>query len=200
MSTLSTWIDQYFSVVLKMSYFYNVCFLFLLDHYSFDPSLLASLASWVSFVCLAFSFSSSPVSPTSDSFVCEINKLFNFFKELFNTAGIFRLSMLFFRSPAIVFTICRIASVTNPSVSSCGCSELTVSTRVWNINRNLCTSCSLISISSSISLILSSIFWFSNLIFFLSWFSESSYLNSELESSLMVSSIDLLALIALVLE
>ena len=40
----------------------------------------------------------------------------------------------------------------------------------------------------------------SNLIFFLSWFSESSYLNWELEFSLMVSFIDLLVIIALVLE
>ena len=37
--------------------------------------------------------------------------------------------MLFLKSPAIVLTICRIASATNPSVSFCGCSELTVSTR-----------------------------------------------------------------------
>ena len=131
-------------------------------------------------VSWAFSSSASPILPSSESFVCGINKLLNFFKVLFNTPGIFRLSMLFLRSPAIVFTICRTVSVTNPSVYSCGCSELTVSTRVWNINWNLCTSCSLISISPSISLILSSIFWFSNLIFFLSWFSESSYLNSNL--------------------
>ena len=52
------------------------------------------------------------------SFLCGINKLFNFFKALFTTAGIFRLSMLLFKSPAIILTICRIVSVTNPSVSS----------------------------------------------------------------------------------
>ena len=131
-------------------------------------------------------------------FVCEINKLFNFFEALFNTTGTFSLSMLFFKNPAIILTICRIVSVTNLLVSFRPSWELIVPTRVWNINRNLWTLCSLISISSFISLIFPSIFWFSNLIFFLSWFSESSYSNSELKLSILVSSIDLSDILILI--
>ena len=158
-------------VVLKFFLFYNVYFLFLPYHCSFLPSLLVSLVSstFCSFSC---------------SFFYRINKFFIFFKAFFKTVGKFRESIFFFRSSLILITIWRTESGTTPSVSSWSWSELTVSIQMWNINRNLCISCSLISISRSISFILLTIFSFSNLISFLSWFSSSSYLKSVSESSL----------------
>ena len=96
-SNYSFVLHQYFPAVLKISLFYNVYFLFLFDNYSFAPSPPVSLVSWISFKFSPFSRSVSPVLPSSVSFVCRINKLFNFFKALFNTDGIFRLSILFFK-------------------------------------------------------------------------------------------------------
>ena len=129
--TLSGWIDClssdnhsshhptivfYIDICLLKHKSYSVYFLHLFDHCSFAPSLLVSLASRVSFEFLPFSGSGSPVLPSSVPFVCGTNKLFNFFKALFNTAGIFRLSILFFKSPAVILTICRTVSVTSLSV------------------------------------------------------------------------------------
>ena len=132
-------------------------FLLLFDYCLFLPSLLETLAFDIMVLVLYHPsllviFSSSelslseflplfgstfPVFPSSMSFFCGMNKLFNFFKALFSTAGTVKLSILLFKSPAIRLTICKIASATSPSVSSSVSTELTVSMRVWNINRNL---------------------------------------------------------------
>ena len=88
-----------------------------------------------------------------------------------------RLSILFLKRPAIILQTANIVSFKIPSVYSIACSEVTISKREWNINRNMWTSCSLMSISSFISLTLSIIFWFCNLLFFcklLIWIVKSS--------------------------
>ena len=153
----------YFDILFEpyIFWFYNVYFLLLFDyclflpslletltfnivvlvlyHYPLDPFLLVIVSSSVlSLSKFSLFFGSTfPVFPSSMSFFCGMNKLFNFFKALFSTAGTVKLSILLFKSPAIRLTIYKIASATSPSVSSSVSTELTVSMRVWNINRNL---------------------------------------------------------------
>ena len=92
------------------------------------------------------------------------NSLFIFCRNSGNLSE----SMLFFKSWLIFSTAWRIESVTAPSGRSRPLSELTTFIKVWNINRNVCTSCSLILKSSFMSLILSRRTFFSSLILFLS--------------------------------
>ena len=98
-------------------------------------------------------------------FILLPQKDFSTFLGQFNIAGNFRPSILFLKRPAIIFQIANIVSFKKPSVSSNVTSEVTISKTELNIKINLWTSCSLKSISSSISLILLIMLSFSNLNF-----------------------------------
>ena len=108
---------------------------------SYSYSIIVLLPVSLAFLALsessAFSDLGSPVLLSSLSFSFKTNKLLNFFRAVFTISGTFRPSILFFKSALITLTICKMASVTKPSVYSRLSWELIVSIRVLNIYRNL---------------------------------------------------------------